>query len=105
MQIEPHELRELLALPEAQRPFLLDVREPHEHARCCLPGAVLIPLRELTVRWQEVPQSREVVAYCHHGVRSLNAVGILAQAGVQARSLRGGIDLWAQVVDPKLPRY
>ncbi|MHB8419086.1 MAG: rhodanese-like domain-containing protein [Myxococcales bacterium] len=105
MQIDPHELAELLRRPEGERPFLLDVRSPGEHARCALSGATLIPLGELGRRLDELPADCEVVVYCHHGVRSLSAVGLLLQAGLRARSLRGGIDLWAQLIDPSLPRY
>ena len=67
----------------------------------------LIPLAELPARAAEVepPDGALVVAYCHHGIRSLNAAALLAQAGIEAVSLAGGIDLWSLQVDAKVPRY
>ena len=47
-----------------------------------------------------------VVVYCHHGVRSMSGAALLAHAGFpNVASLAGGIDLWAQTVDPNMPRY
>jgi adenylyltransferase/sulfurtransferase len=47
-----------------------------------------------------------VVAYCHHGIRSLSAVAVLEQLGFRAAaSLGGGIDAWSREVDPSMPRY
>jgi sulfur-carrier protein adenylyltransferase/sulfurtransferase len=88
------------------RPFLLDVREPHEYQIACLPGATLIPLGELATRTSELDPSRELIVYCHHGVRSARAVSFLRQAGfARVRNLRGGIDAWAVSVDPTMARY
>ena len=52
------------------RPFLLDVREVVEHQLVRLEGDVLIPLGELIARQQELDPDREIVVYCHHGIRS-----------------------------------
>ena len=105
LEIQPRELADWLAGPEAERPFLLDVRNPEEFALVKLPGATLVPLPELSLRLEEVPQDREIVVYCHHGIRSLQGAAILGRAGRNAVSLRGGIDAWAQLIDPALPRY
>ena len=54
------------------------------------------------------PTTKEVkiVAYCHVGVRSTSAVAILRQVGYpNVRNLKGGIDAWAEQVDPEMPRY
>jgi adenylyltransferase/sulfurtransferase len=85
----------------------VDVRQPWEHETCALPGSVLIPLDELPARLDEVtpPKDALVVAYCHHGVRSLSAAVLLERAGIAAFSLAGGIDAWSRDVDPLLPRY
>lgn len=88
------------------RPFLLDVREPFEYEIVRLPGATLLPLGELAQRQEELDRDREIVVYCHHGVRSVRAVSYLRGAGFgRARNLSGGIDAWAGSVDPELPRY
>jgi adenylyltransferase/sulfurtransferase len=88
--------------------YLIDVRQPWEHESAALPGSVLIPLNELATRTDEIqpPQGALVVAYCHHGIRSLSAAAFLEQAGVKpVASLAGGIDAWSLHVDPRLPRY
>ena len=94
------------SLDGGQRVLLLDVREPYEYALCHLEGAKLIPLGELPDRVKELDKASAIVAYCHVGVRSTSAAAILRQAGYpSARNLKGGIDAWAERVDPKMPRY
>ena len=47
-----------------------------------------------------------VVCICHHGVRSAKAASLLARAGFERLfNLSGGIDRWAQDVDPGMARY
>ena len=103
----PAELAERLRAPEAERPVLVDVRGPDEHELVALPGSLLIPLPELAVRADELDAftGREVVVYCHHGIRSLTGAALLRARGLDAVSLHGGIDLYACAVDPGLPRY
>ena len=106
LEITPQALAARLAGGEPT--FLLDVREPWEHALAAIPGNVLVPLGELAARWQEVtvPDGTLVVTYCHHGVRSLRAAGWLRAAGEAAVvSLAGGIDAWSRQVDAGVPRY
>jgi rhodanese-related sulfurtransferase len=105
VQISVRDLEGLLAGHESLRPFLLDVRNPDEFAFNQLPGATLVPLHELPGRVDEIPEDREIVVYCHHGIRSLSGAAILVAAGRSAVSLRGGIDAWSQLIDPALPRY
>ena len=85
---------------------LLDVREPVEWDIVHLDGATLIPLMTLPARIAELDPRAELVVYCHHGMRSLQAVEFLRAAGFHhARSLAGGIDAWAEEIDPSLNRY
>jgi sulfur-carrier protein adenylyltransferase/sulfurtransferase len=85
---------------------LVDVREPWEWAICRLDGATLMPLRELPQRFAELDRARPVVAYCHIGQRSLIARQFfLAQGFTDVRSLRGGVESWAQEIDATMPRY
>jgi adenylyltransferase/sulfurtransferase len=105
-EINVRELAAKLAAGEAVR--LIDVRQPWEHETAVLPGSVLIPLHELQARGQEVraPENGIVVAYCHHGMRSLSAAAYLEKLGVTPiYSLAGGIDAWSLHVDPSVPRY
>lgn len=106
MTITPTELAAWLKEPTA--PVLLDVREPGEHDFCALPGSRLLPLGELADRGEELAdwRDREIVVYCHHGVRSAHAIGILRHFGfTRLINLTGGIDRWSLEVDPQLPRY
>ena len=58
-------VQELKALRDAGRPhFLLDVREPSEHAICHIDGAVLIPLGQLQSRVDELPADQTIVVHC-----------------------------------------
>lgn len=106
-EITPAQLAAQLRGPAESRPALLDVRFPHEHEYVALPGSVLIPLPELDERAEELEafRGRPVVVYCHHGVRSLDGAAYLLSRGLQAVSLHGGIELYAVMVDPSLPRY
>ena len=106
LQISPVELAEKLR--SANPPHLLDVRQPDEHDFVALPNSTLIPLGDLAARVDEIEDWRdeEVVVYCHHGIRSLNAIAQLKHLGfTQLQNLAGGIDRWTAEIDPKLPRY
>jgi rhodanese-related sulfurtransferase len=108
-QINVRELKKRLDAGEPT--YLVDVRQPWEHETAAIPATVadhvLIPLDQLADHVDEVtpPEGALVVAYCHHGVRSLNAAHILSQAGIEAVSLAGGIDMWSLQIDPNVPRY
>src|SRR6267143_1591994 len=85
--------------------FVLDVREPHEFQICHI-GGYLIPLNDLPSRVHELDSSREIVAHCKMGGRSAKAVDFLRQAGfTKVHNLAGGINAWAERVDPKMPKY
>jgi sulfur-carrier protein adenylyltransferase/sulfurtransferase len=85
---------------------LIDVREPHEWEIAHIEGARLIPLGQLPERLGELDGHAEIVTHCHHGARSMKALGILKGAGFnRVRSLAGGIDAWADRVEVGMPRY
>lgn len=85
--------------------FVLDVRDPHEYQICNL-GGHLIPLNDLPKRIGELDASREIVVHCKLGGRSAKAVEFLKQAGfTNVHNLAGGINAWAERVDPKMPKY
>jgi adenylyltransferase/sulfurtransferase len=88
------------------RPFLLDVREAYEYQIVRLPDATLLPLGELAARYDGLDPDREIIVYCHHGIRSAKAAAFLRHQDLRfARTLRGGIEEWATRVDPSMPRY
>jgi rhodanese-related sulfurtransferase len=105
-QIHAEALAQKLAAGE--QVYLLDVREPWEHALSRLPDSTLIPLGELPQRMDEVepPAGVPVIVYCHHGIRSLSGAAILEAKGFpEAYSLAGGIEAWSLLIDPSVPRY
>jgi adenylyltransferase/sulfurtransferase len=85
--------------------FVLDVREPHEYQICNL-GGHLVPLNDLPKRVSEIDPDREIVVHCKLGGRSAKAVDFLRQSGFsKVHNLAGGINAWAERVDPKMPKY
>lgn len=85
--------------------FILDVREPQEYEICNLKGH-LIPLRDLPRRINELDTAKEIVVHCKLGGRSRAAVEFMKQSGFRKlKNLVGGIDAWAERIDPTMPRY
>ena len=106
LEISIQETKERLAAGEAVR--LVDVRDPEEFAYCQLPSAQLIPLPTVpTDAGTKLPdRDAEIIVYCHHGMRSMQAVQFLRARGyTNARSMAGGIDRGSREVDPSVPRY
>lgn len=104
IEIEPREVRQMLAQGDAF--LLVDVREPWEHETARIEGSVLVPLREIPGNVTRLSGADCTVLYCHHGIRSLDAVSWLRSQGIRsARSMAGGIDRWSIEVDPQVPRY
>ncbi|MEW6567127.1 MAG: molybdopterin-synthase adenylyltransferase MoeB [Chloroflexota bacterium] len=103
-EIEPRDLAERLASGEPLR--LIDVREPHEQAISRIPGAELIPLGTLASRMHELDSAQQIVLFCKSGSRSARAVELLAGAGFRKIwNLRGGVNAWAEQVDPSQAIY
>ena len=89
-------------------PLLLDCRQPEEYAIVHLQDSLLIPMDELPSRVKELEQyrQRQIVVYCHAGVRSeMVARWLQSQGFPDVASMMGGIDQWAVKIDTSLPRY
>lgn len=74
---------------------LVDVRNADEYEEMHVPGAVLIPLPELSARNAEVPRGERVYVICASGGRSLAAASALNRAGWDTVSVAGGTKEWA----------
>jgi sulfur-carrier protein adenylyltransferase/sulfurtransferase len=86
--------------------ILVDVREPHEIAISSFPESVKIPLGALPQRVHELSTADDIVVHCKSGARSAKAVRFLQDAGFKkVRNLAGGINAWADRVDPSMPKY
>jgi rhodanese-related sulfurtransferase len=105
LQISAKEVSERIA--RGEKMLLVDVREPWEYQLCRIPGAQLISLGALPSHLNVLLNAQEeVICYCHHGMRSLDAAAWLRQQGVEgAKSMAGGIEQWSLEIDPLVPRY
>jgi rhodanese-related sulfurtransferase len=104
LEITPAELKG--RLDSGEKVVLVDVREPWEQEICRIEGARLVPLGALAASLNTLPGVDEVICYCHHGMRSLDAAAWLRFQGFEkAKSLAGGIERWSLEVDPNVPRY
>ena len=104
LEMSPRALRSELQAGRKLR--LVDVREPFEWEICHIGGSVLVPLGELPARLGEIEPGAAVVTICHTGRRSLDAARFLRSRGFgDARSLAGGVALWAEEVEPTMAKY
>jgi sulfur dioxygenase len=102
-QLTPDDVAKMQA--GAEPPLLLDVREPPEYCGELghIKGSVLIPLRELAARVDEIEawRTRPVIAVCRSGVRSTTAAAILEGLGYErVFNLKDGMIEWN---DRRLP--
>lgn len=104
IEVAPREVKELLS--RGGKVLLVDVREQWEYDAARIEGAVLIPLGEIPSNLACLERAEQIVLFCHHGMRSLDAAAWLRSQGVQgARSMTGGIERWSREIDPTVPRY
>lgn len=103
-EIEPDAVGKILNNEDI---LFVDVREPWEHDICKIgQNTILLSEKTMPLIFEQGSKSRLVIVYCHHGARSLNAALYMRQNGItHAVSLKGGIDRFAQIVDPSMPRY
>ncbi|MHB0988998.1 MAG: molybdopterin-synthase adenylyltransferase MoeB [Bellilinea sp.] len=85
---------------------LVDVRDPVELEISALPDAVNIPLERLNQRFKELDPTKTYVLFCRTGVRSARGVHQLLAAGFShVYNLVGGINAWAEQIDPGMNQY
>jgi rhodanese-related sulfurtransferase len=103
--VAPEELAR--AMKEEAKPVLVDVREPFETDISNLPWeSTLIPLNELAARVHLLSSADDIVVYCRTGARSAQATKFLQSIGYKkVRNLRGGVNGYAEEVDPSIPVY
>ena len=86
--------------------MILDVREPFEFDIARIEGATLIPLNQLADRLHELTPEKQIIAVCKSGARSAHAVQLLQRSGFsKAYNLEGGVDAWADQIDPSMQKY
>ncbi|MEZ4239611.1 MAG: molybdopterin-synthase adenylyltransferase MoeB [Myxococcota bacterium] len=92
---------------EGWRPYVLDVRKPHEAEIVSLPFVDRLEPHETVGRIaDELPRDRDIVVACKSGGRSAKAAAVLAEHGfTRLFNLEGGVLAWAGEIDPSLPTY
>lgn len=106
LEVSVAEAHELLRADAAQRPLLLDVREPDEVATVAIEGSRRIPMAQVPAQLDTLPKDRPILVHCHHGGRSLKVTQFLRAKGLEnTANLKGGIDRWAVEVEPGMQRY
>jgi hydroxyacylglutathione hydrolase len=77
---------------------VIDVRTAGEWNEGHVPGAVHVPLAQLTSRLAELRGRQPIVTYCQSGARSATAASVLRAAGIAAVSnAEGGYDAWSRM--------
>lgn len=81
---------------------VVDVRPEDEFAHGHVPGAISIPLEELEQRLGDLPEDREIVAYCRgpYCVLAFEAVALLRRQGRRARRMKDGFPEWLAAGHP-----
>ena len=93
-------------LDSGRKVTLLDVREPFEVAICRIDGSLHVPMRAVAENLSAFPRDEPTIVYCHTGMRSLHVARFLREHGVkEASSMAGGIQSWADEIDPGMARY
>jgi len=103
--ITPTQLRDLMNDPEAEI-IIVDVREEWELERCKIENSLHIPMSTIPHELHQLEFNLPIIVYCHHGLRSMQVVNFLASRGfIHVLNLEGGINAWAQNVDPDMVTY
>lgn len=91
------ELQKYIASKKDLEFLLVDVRQPKEYTAGHIPGAVLIPLKDIEARITELDKDRELIFYCRSGKRSKAAATLVEGSGIVDKNiynLQGGILAW-----------
>jgi len=105
MFITPQELK--TKLDAGERLLLLDVREPEELEISEFPYPYKnVPADDLPERVNELDLTTDIVIFCRNDIRSRYAAQLLKRLGfTRVKVLKGGINAWAQEIDPSVPQY
>lgn len=82
---------------------VIDVRESYEWDAGRIGGTRHIPLDRLAFAAESIDPGRPVIFHCRLGVRSLMAAQAFKAAGLDARSMAGGIQAWHDEQRPLEP--
>lgn len=91
-------LEELNIRMEKGEVLLLDVRPKEEYEKAHIPGAVSVPMEDLSEKLSTLPMNCDVVAYCRgpYCLFSAEAVELLHANGINAYRLESNVQDWKQ---------
>jgi sulfur-carrier protein adenylyltransferase/sulfurtransferase len=93
--INADQARLLIKETPAEKLQIVDVRQPSEYRQKHIAGAILIPLKELPYRVNELKPDIKTVVYCRSGVRSKAGCQVLRERGFKdILNMTGGINSW-----------
>ena len=93
-------------LDAGEKPILLDVREPWEFSICQIEDSINISMSNPEKLINELNIDDEIIAICHHGMRSFQVCEFLEENGFRhVLNLDGGIDSWAKIIDKDMAQY
>jgi len=102
--MSPQELAEALNRDNSLR--IVDVRSREEFEAVHIEGSTLLSQDAMRQIMCDGSNTKPLVVVDHQGKTALDAAAYFMGHGLQnVRCLRGGIDAWAQEVDPKMRRY
>ncbi len=97
-EIEPELVKERLENGEELN--IIDVREDFEYDYAHIPGAILIPLGTLPVRFEELDRNNEYIMVCRTANRSAYATMFLIQNGFKdVKNMLGGMVVWSGEIE------
>jgi rhodanese-related sulfurtransferase/rubrerythrin len=105
--MNPEELKAYIGKNKERDYLIVDVRQPKEYVRGHIPGAKLIPIKELAADLSKLPSDKDLIFYCHSGGRSGAAATLAVQENVSTKAiynLDGGIMAWEGTTVPDYPR-
>lgn len=94
--LEVLNMDELLDRMKLKNVVLLDVRPTNEFEKGHIPGALNVPIDELTKRLKKLPKTKEYIAYCRGSfcVFADEAIHLLTKYGYKAKRLEQGFSDW-----------
>lgn len=105
--MSPEELKQYIGKNKESDYLIVDVRQPEEYVQGHIPGAKLIPIRNLVANLSDLPSGKDLVFYCHSGGRSAAAATLAVEEEVSNKNiydLEGGIMAWDDRTVPDYPR-
>lgn len=106
-ELTAEQLKQLIAETREKAFLIVDVRQAAEYRLDHIPGAVNIPLAEIEFDPFVLDETRKVIFYCRHGIRSTVAVVMATDAGLNQENafhLRGGMMAYTGEILLDVPR-